>query len=65
MMFSVGNIVVVNTKHYGSKTGVIIEPWYSEIGVEWLVKPFFHKRNIICSSVDLKLIQNNTTNGEA
>ncbi len=64
-MFSVGNIVVVNTKHYGSKTGVIIEPWYSELGVEWLVKPFFHKRNIICSSVDLKLIQNNTTNGEA
>ena len=64
-MFSVGNIVVVNTKHYGSKTGVIIEPWCSELGVEWLVKPFFHKRNIICSSVDLKLIQNNTTNGEA
>ena len=52
-----GDVVVVQTKHYGTKTGVIIEPWYSEIGVEWLVKPFFHKRNIICQPCDLKVIQ--------
>ena len=52
-----GDVVVVQTKHYGTKTGVIIEPWYSPLGTEWLVKPFDHKRNIICQSCDLKVIQ--------
>lgn len=52
-----GDVVVIQTKHYGTKTGVIIEPWFSPLGTEWLVKPFDHKRNIICQSCDLTVVQ--------
>ena len=54
--FKKGDLVVVQTKHYGYKKGVIVEPWYSQLGIEWLVKPFDHKRSIICSPCDIKHI---------
>ena len=59
--FKPGDIVVVQTKHYGTKTGVIIKRWFSPLGIdrgeEWLVQPFDHKRKIICEPCDLTVVQ--------
>ncbi len=52
-----GDVVVVQTKHYGTKTGVIIEECFGHAGTEWLVKPFDHKRKIICQSCDLTVVR--------
>ena len=51
--FKKGDLVVVQTIN---KKGVIVEPYYSQLGIEWLVKPFDHKRSIICSPCDIKHI---------
>ena len=52
----VGDLVKVNTKHRGERIGIIIEPYYSMAGCEWIVKPTEGDRNIICCPSDLEVI---------
>ena len=54
--FQVGDIIQVNTKHYGSQVGVIIQvipnrewPQLSE----YLIKPDNHPRNIISKATSM------------
>lgn len=55
-MFNVGDLVKIKTKHRGERIGVIIEPYYSPVGCEWVVKPTEGDRNIICCPSDLEVI---------
>ena len=48
----VGDLVRVKTKYYGTKLAVVVAPH----GIEWVVKPFNHPRNMICFPCDLEVI---------
>ena len=52
----VGDLVRVKTKHYGTTLAVVVEPHYSNLGMEWIVKPLDHPRNVICSPCDLEVV---------
>ena len=52
----VGDLVKVETKHYGEKIGFVIEKVEDGYGVSWLIAPTDHPRNIMAESHDLKLI---------
>ena len=54
----IGDLVKVKTKHYGTKLALVIEPHYSSLGVEWVVKPLGldHPRNILCFPCDLEVV---------
>tara|TARA_R110001599_G_scaffold310471_1_gene517613 strand:+ start:1002 stop:1193 length:192 start_codon:yes stop_codon:yes gene_type:complete len=54
-----GDIVVVETKHYGYKTGIILQPWFDQDETMWLVEPFNHSRQLICHPTDITVITNN------
>ena len=48
----VGDLVKVKTKHYGSKTGVVVKH-----GMDgYFVRPIDHPRMIIATAKDLELI---------
>ena len=53
---NVGDLVKVKTKHYGEKTGFVIEKVEDSWGVSWLVAPTDHPRDIISDERDLKII---------
>ena len=52
----VGDLVKVETKHYGEKTGFIIEKVEDSYGVSWLVAPTDHPNNIMSLPQDMKVI---------
>ena len=52
----VGDLVKVETKHYGYKTGFVIEKVEDSYGVSWLIAPTDHPRNIMAEPQDLKVI---------
>jgi len=53
----IGDIVTIKTKHYGIKTGVLIEEYPKDMGPsEWLVSSDDHPRNIRANRVDLRLV---------
>ena len=49
----VGDLVSVETKHYGTKSGTIIEKIEDSRGVSWLVCPSDHPRNIVAEAQDI------------
>ena len=49
----IGSKVSVRTKHYGIKTGTIIE----QAGFGWIIKPDDHPRNIAAMIEDIKIIK--------
>jgi len=51
---NIGNKVRVKTKHYGIKTGTIIE---ARSALVWLIKPDDHPRNIVANIEDIKIIK--------
>lgn len=55
-MFKVGDLVKIQTKHHGKRVGVIIEPYYSPAGCEWLVNRLNGEGNIICCPSDLEMV---------
>lgn len=52
----VGDLVKVETKNYGDKTGFIVEKVEACYGVRWLVVPTDHPRSIIAHPMDMKVI---------
>ena len=52
----VGDLVKVETKYYGDKTGFIIEKVEASYGVRWLVAPTDHPRSIMANPQDVKVI---------
>ena len=53
----VGDLVKVQTKHYCQKLAVIVRHHHSSVfGLEWVVKPLDHTRNVICSPCDLEVV---------
>ena len=48
----IGSKVSVKTKHYGTKTGTIID--HGSHG--WIIKPDDHPRNIVARIEDIKII---------
>ena len=52
----VGDLVKVETKHEGKKLAIVVEPYYSELGREWLVKRLDSPRMTIASACDLELV---------
>ena len=53
----IGDLVRVETKHYGTKLALVIGTYYGpHVGVEWIVKPLGESRSVICSSCDLEVI---------
>tara|TARA_B100001094_G_scaffold149278_1_gene144496 strand:+ start:8941 stop:9120 length:180 start_codon:yes stop_codon:yes gene_type:complete len=58
-MYRVGDIVEVRIKHYGEKTGVVIESYPNKEAPqkgECLIRSKEHSRDIRASFVDLKKI---------
>ena len=53
----IGNKVSVKTKHYGTKTGIVIE----QAGFGWIIKPDDHPRNIAAEEQDIKIINKGET----
>ena len=51
----IGNKVSVKTKHFGTKTGTVIELGYDG-GFTWIIKPDDHPRNIVARIEDIKII---------
>jgi len=49
----IGSKVSVKTKHYGTKTGTVIE--HASFG--WIIKPDDHPRNIAAAEKDIKIIK--------
>ena len=54
----IGCKVSVKTKHYGIKTGTIIDHAY----YGWIIKPDDHPRNIAARLEDIKIINKGETN---
>ena len=52
----IGDLVKVQTKHYGERIGIIIEPYHSAVGCEWIVKVMEDTRRVICSPCDLEVV---------
>lgn len=52
----IGDLVKVQTKHEGGKLAVIIEPNFSIMGREWIVKRVDSHHLTICSPCDLEVI---------
>ena len=57
----IGNRVSVKTKHFGTKTGTVID-WHSAGQVDlfvgwWIIKPDDHPRNIAARIEDIKIIK--------
>ncbi len=52
----VGDLVKVKMKHYGDKTGFIIEKVEDSYGVSWVVAPTDHPRNIMAEPQDMEVI---------
>ena len=50
----IGCKVSVKTKHYGIKTGTVIEPRSVMV---WIIKPDDHPRNIAARIEDIKIIK--------
>ena len=55
-MMKVGDLVRVRTKHEGDKLAVIVEPNFSIMGREWIVKRVDSHHLTICSPVDLEVV---------
>ena len=49
----IGTKVSVETKHYGIKTGTVIE---ARSAMVWIIKPDDHPRNIAARIEDIKII---------
>ena len=49
----IGNKVSVKTKHFGNKTGTVIE----RASFGWIIKPDDHPRNIAAAEKDIKIIK--------
>ena len=52
----VGDLVKVETKHEGKKLAVVVEPHFSKMGREWLVKRLDSHRMTIASPCDLEVV---------
>lgn len=52
----VGDLVKVKTKYEGKKLAVIVEPHFSTIGKEWLVRRIDSHRMTIAAPCDLEVI---------
>ena len=57
----IGNKVSVKTKHFGTKTGTVIELGYDG-GFTWIIKPDDHPRNIAARIEDIKIINKGESN---
>jgi len=55
----IGTKVSVKTKHYGIKTGTVIE---ARSAMVWIIKPDDHPRNIAARIEDIKIINKGETN---
>ena len=49
----IGSKGSVKTKHYGTKTGTVIE----RASFGWIIKPDDHPRNIAAAEKDIKIIK--------
>lgn len=58
-MFKVGDLVRVDTKRYGWETAIIVKPYYSSAGCEWVVSVVADGRRVICCPSDLEVISEN------
>jgi hypothetical protein len=56
-MISVGDLVSVETKWHGKKSGIIIEKIEDSYGVSWLIMPSDHPRQIISCTQDIDVVQ--------
>ena len=52
----VGDLVKVNTKHYGTKIGMVAKINKDVFGCDVLVKPLDHPRDILCNPWDMEVI---------
>ena len=55
----VGNLVKVQTKNNGNIIGVVVEKYFSNLGIEWIVQPTTPGRRVICSPVDMEVVSEN------
>jgi len=55
-MFKVGDLVEVTVRHDTKCMGIIVEPYYSPAGCEWLVNRLNGDGNIICCPTDLEMV---------
>ena len=54
----IGNKVSVKTKHFGTKTGTIIDHAFHH----WIIEPDDHPRNIAAMIEDIKIINKGENN---
>lgn len=52
----VGDLVKVETKHYGAKIGFLSEKVVDSYGEGWMVTPTNHPRQIYSDSQDIEVI---------
>lgn len=52
----IGDLVKFETKYEGTKLGLIVDEHWSDLGMEWVVKPVEGARNVICSHIDLEVV---------
>ena len=52
----VGDLVTVKTKYEGKKLAVVIEPHFSAVGREWIVKRTDTYRMTIAAPCDLEVV---------
>ena len=52
----IGDLVKFETKYEGVKLGLIVDEHWSDLGMDWVVKPIEGTRNVICSHIDLEVV---------
>ena len=52
----VGNLVKVRTKNNGDIIGVVVEKYFSNLEIGWIVQPTTPGRRVICSPIDMEVI---------
>ena len=52
----VGDLVKIQTKHEGDKLAVVVEPHFSTVGREWIVKRTDTYRMTIAAPCDLEVV---------
>ena len=52
----IGDLVKVQTKHEGEKLAVVVEPRFSTVGREWIVKRTDTYRMTIAAPCDLEVV---------
>ena len=58
-MQKIGNLVKVQTKNNGNIIGVVVERHFSNFGTERVIQPSTPGRRVICSPVDMEVLNEN------